>query len=101
MPATWLLLSIFTPKQLLEKYFKEPHFTLTETIMLREFPGFLIHISVFGWAILTPKLGEKRKIWNVKKYMPCWYYMALKIFMIGVLITLAVIVILLPLLLLM
>ena len=100
MPITWLLLSIFTPQKLLDKYFKEPHFTLTETVMMAQFPGFLFRTVIFGWAILTPKLGRKRKIWNVKYYMPCWYYIALTIYMLAALFTFLSIVILLPILLL-
>ncbi len=100
LPVTWLLLSIFTPKNLLDKYFKEPHFTLTETVLMAQFPGFLMRTAVFGWAILVPKLGKKRDIWNVKNFMPTWYYLSLTIYMIGALFTLLVIVILLPILLL-
>ncbi|MGH1440262.1 MAG: hypothetical protein ACRBBR_09150 [Cellvibrionaceae bacterium] len=49
IPLSWILLSIFTPKALLDKYFKEPHFTLTETIMMAQFPGFLIRTGIFAW----------------------------------------------------
>ncbi len=76
MPA-WLLLSIFTPKKLLHQYFKEPHFTLTETVLLAQFPGFLFRTVIFSWAVLIPKLGEKRRIENIKECMPNWYRMAL------------------------
>jgi hypothetical protein len=101
LPATWLLLSIFTPKKLLNKYFKEPHFSQGETIMMKEFPGSLIRTGIFAWLVLVPSLDKKRGIKNIKDYMPQWYAISLKTFMIGVLITLAVIAILMPILLLM
>ncbi len=59
IPVTWLLLSIFTPKKLLNKYFKEPHFTLTETILMAQFPGFLLRTGIFGWLLLFPSLDKK------------------------------------------
>ncbi len=101
MPITWVLLSMFTPKVLLDKYFKEPHFTLTETIMLAQFPGFLIRTGIFGWLLLLPRVGAngKRKISNVKDYMPRWYRIALTAYMLAALFSFAVIVILLPILL--
>ena len=61
VPPTWLLLSILTPKKLLDQYFKVPHFTLAETILMAEFPGFLMRTSVFGWLLLLPKLGKNRE----------------------------------------
>ncbi len=88
MPLTWLLLSIFTPKTLLEKYFKEPHFSLTETIMMAQFPGFLIRTGIFAWLSLRPSLDKKRGIKNIDNYIPLWYAVSLKIFMLGVLLTL-------------
>lgn len=87
MPITWLLLSIFTPKPLLEKYFKEPHFTLTETVLMAQFPGFLIRTGIFAWLTLIPSLDRKRNIKDIKDYIPYWYSLALKIFMIGVVLT--------------
>ncbi len=87
MPITWLLLSIFTPKTLLDKYFKEPHFTVVETIFMAQFPGFLIRTGIFAWLALLPSLDKKRKIKDVAKYVPHWYAIALKIFIVGVAIT--------------
>ncbi len=87
IPVTWILLSIFTPKTLLEKYFKEPHFTLTETILMAQFPGFLLRTGIFAWLLLIPKVDKKRKIKNVKRYIPRWYAFALNTFTIGMIIT--------------
>ncbi len=87
MPITWLLLSIFTPKTLLDKYFKEPHFTVIETIFMAQFPGFLMRTAMFGWALFFPALTQKRKIKDPIKYMPRWYAIALKVFIVGVALT--------------
>ena len=88
MPATWLLLSIFTPKSLLERYFKEPHFTLTETYMMREFPGFLIRTGIFGWLLVLPSVDRKRNIKNVRDFIPLWYAIGLRILIYGAVFTL-------------
>ena len=98
VPLTWLLLSIFTPKSLLDKYFKEPHFTLTETYMMRGWPGFLLRTGIFGWLLLIPSLDKKRNIKEVRKYMPLWYAVALRIFIIGCMFTLFTMATLMPIL---
>ena len=87
IPLTWWLLSVFTPKKLLEKYFKEPHFTLAETILMAQFPGFLMRTSIFGWVILLPSLDKTRNIRGMIHDMPLWYKIALNIFIIGTVIT--------------
>lgn len=87
MPTTWLLLSIFTPKKLLDRYFKEPHFTLAETVLMAQFPGFLIRTGIFAWLSLIPALDRKRGIKNIETYIPRWYSISLKVFMIGVVLT--------------
>ena len=98
VPLTWLLLSIFTPKALLNKYFKEPHFTLTETYMMRGWPGFLLRTGIFGWLLLIPSVDKKRKIKNVRKYIPLWYAIALRFFIIGCMATLLIMATLMPIL---
>ncbi len=98
MPA-WLLLSIFTPRRLLEQYFKEPHFTLTETVMMTQFPGFLMRTAIFAWLLVFPRLGQsKRKIWNIGNYMPRWYRVALRIYLFCAVFALATIIVLMPIL---
>ena len=83
IPITWYLLSAFTPKKLLEKYFKEPYFSLTETILMAQFPGFLIRTGIFGWVILLPSLDKKRNIRGIIHDMPLWYRIALNILIVG------------------
>lgn len=90
MPIAWLMLSFFTPKKLLDHYFKEPHFTLTETYMLKEFPGFLIRTAIWGWALVMPSLDRKRKIKDIRNYMPLWYSVGLRVLVFGATFTLVV-----------
>ena len=87
IPLTWLLLSVFTPKSLLDRYFKQPHFTLTETYMMREFPGFLIRTSIWGWLLLIPSVDRKRGIKNIRSYMPFWYALGLRVLVVGAMLT--------------
>jgi len=87
IPLTWLLLSIFTPKSLLEKYFKEPYFSLHEMIFMAQFPGFLIRTGIFGWVILLPSLDKKRNIRGIIHDMPRWYKVSLNFFVIGSMLT--------------
>jgi len=101
IPITWWLLSAFTPKKLLEKYFKEPYFSLTETILMAQFPGFLIRTGIFGWVILLPSLDKTRNIRGIIHDMPLWYKIALNIFIIGTVLTLFLVLLLMGILFLM
>jgi len=101
IPLTWWLLSAFTPKKLLERYFKEPHFTLAETILMAQFPGFLMRTSIFGWVILLPSLDKTRNIRGIIHDMPLWYRIALNIFIIGTMLTLFLVLLLMGILFLM
>jgi len=101
IPITWYLLSAFTPKKLLERYFKEPHFTLAETILMAQFPGFLMRTSIFGWVILLPSLDKTRNIRGMIHDMPLWYRIALNIFIIGTMLTLFLVLLLMGILFLM
>lgn len=92
IPPAWLLLSIFTPKKLLTAYFKEPHFSRAETILMASFPGFLMRTVIFGWLVLIPALDRKRKIKGAIAIMPAWYRIALRVFILGNMISLVVIV---------
>ena len=83
VPTTWLLLSLFTPKILLTQYFKEPHFTHTETYLMKEFPGFLIRTAIFGWIITFPSLDKKRDLIGIIDITPKWYSLTLKFFIIS------------------
>ena len=88
IPLSWFLLSVITPKNLLNQYFKQPHFSLGETIMMAQFPGFLLRTTIFGWSLFFPKLTHKRQLMSVRDAMPAWYAWALRFFIVGTMLTL-------------
>lgn len=78
----WIILTVYTPRSLLDRYFKEPHFTLAETIMMSQFPGSFMRTSIFAWLLLLQPFGFKttRKMSHLEEYMPKWYEILLKFF---------------------
>lgn len=96
IPPLWALLTIFAPKKLLDRFFKEPHFTSTEIIVMAHFPASLMRTSMFSWVLLLQPYGfkTKRKISNLDDYMPKWYAFALRFLAIYVAFTIISIIIL-------
>jgi len=82
-PTFWSLLTFFTPKKLLDTYFKEPHFSQGELIFMNRFPVSLFRTVIFGWVLVLPSLDKKRKIRDCHEVMPLWYKLALKFFIIS------------------
>ncbi|QUX93166.1 hypothetical protein CYL31_17970 [Marinomonas sp. A3A] len=82
-PTLWSLLTFFTPKKLMDSYFKEPHFTQTELIFMSRFPISLFRTAVFGWVVVLPFLDRVRKIRHCHEVMPFWYKLALRVFIIS------------------
>ncbi|SBS32063.1 hypothetical protein MSP8886_02328 [Marinomonas spartinae] len=76
-PPLWILLTFFTPKKLLNTYFKEPHFSQGELIFMSRFPWSLFRTSIFGWILFLPFLDKKRNIRNCYEVMPTWYRIGL------------------------
>ncbi|MEJ2754276.1 MAG: hypothetical protein P8104_00150, partial [Gammaproteobacteria bacterium] len=83
LPAAWIILTLLTPRLLLDKYFKEPHFSPTETVMFGKFPGSFARTSVFGWMLIFPKKAKGRQIYNLPLYMPKWYMICLRLFVLA------------------
>ncbi|QUX93165.1 hypothetical protein CYL31_17965 [Marinomonas sp. A3A] len=90
IPTLWSLLTFFTPKKLLDTYFKEPHFTQTELIFMSRFPISLFRTAVFGWIVVLPFLDRVRKIRHCHEVMPIWYKLALQIFIISSMLIMAI-----------
>ncbi|SBS35567.1 hypothetical protein MSP8887_02415 [Marinomonas spartinae] len=82
-PPLWILLTFFTPKKLLNTYFKEPHFSQGEIIFMSRFPLSLYRTVIFGWVVLLPFLDKNRKIRDCYTVMPIWYRIGLKVFIIS------------------
>lgn len=86
----WLILTVFTPKSLMESYFKEPHFTMGETIMLAQYPGSFFRTVIFAWTLVLLPFGLNsfRKLDNMRETMPAWYAFALRFFIYYTVVTL-------------
>ena len=79
----WWLLDIFTPRRMLDRYFKEPHFNRGELIAFNLFPASLMRTAIFGWTLWLPSLSKKRQLSNLAEGTPQWYVVALKIYIAG------------------
>ena len=79
----WWLLDIFTPRKMLDHYFKEPHFNRGELIAFNLFPASLMRTAIFGWTLWFPSLSKKRQLSNLAEGTPRWYAIALKIYIAG------------------
>lgn len=80
----WWLLDILTPKKMIDRYFKEPHFNGGELIAFNIFPASLMRVSIFGWALCFPSLAKKRVLTDLAEGTPKWYSVSLKVFTISV-----------------
>jgi len=80
MPPAWLMMRFLTPKKLLDRYFKEPHFTSAEIALFSHFPGTLMRTGIFMNLCVWPNRGERRKITDLTSYADGWYITASKLF---------------------
>ena len=90
IPTLWSLLTLFTPKKLMDSYFKEPHFTQTELIFMSRFPVSLLRTAMFGSVLLFPFLDKTREIRHCHEVMPIWYNLALKLLTISVIVVMTI-----------
>ncbi len=80
LPPAWLLMRFITPKSLVERFFKSPHFTTAELALFDHFPGSLMRTGIFMNLCVWPEKGEKRGIIDINTYAPDWYITISKIF---------------------
>ena len=71
-----LVVTLVTPKILLNKYFKQPHFNAGELIVFGSFPGFFMRTALFCRLYLTPKAVKGRNLDGFVEDSPKWYRMA-------------------------
>lgn len=57
-----LLLGLFTPKEITQRYFCVPHYTASEIKWLRIFPFSLIAHASLAAMFVWPRLGKKRQV---------------------------------------
>jgi len=80
MPAAWLLMRFLTPKKLIGKYFKKPHFTSAELALFSHFPGTLIRTGIFMNLCVFPRFGGKRQMLDIRENVPQWYIVSARCF---------------------
>ena len=81
VPPVWLLMRFVTPKGLVKRYFKYPHFTSAELVLFSGFPGTLMRTGIFMNLCIMPSRGKKRKMTDIREHVPGWYIIVSKIFM--------------------
>jgi hypothetical protein len=73
MPICLLIIRFLTPQNLLDRYFKEPHFLFWETVAFTAFPGSFTRTIIFLTICAFPNMGRKRKMTDIRNYAPKWY----------------------------
>ena len=81
-----LLVTLLTPKRLLEKYFKEPHFNSGELVAFSSFPAFFMRTALFCRLYLTPKAVKGRKLYGFVEDSPKWYKISVVVASLGMVI---------------
>ncbi len=76
------IMHILMPKKVLETYFKEPHFSITEITMFTGIPFGYMRTAMFMRALAFPSSGKRRGVENAYKLAPVWYCKASKYFII-------------------
>ena len=85
IPLVWGALTFLTPKSLLDRYFKTPHFNSFELAFFRNYPGSFLRTAMFSWILFFPKPAQRgRKIFDAHLYMPTWYQISLRVMLIAV-----------------
>ena len=78
-----LVVTLMTPRKLLTKYFKEPHFNSGELIVFGSFPGFFMRTAVFCRFYLTPKAVKGRQMEGFFEDSPKWYRISVTCLILG------------------
>jgi hypothetical protein len=81
-----LIMHFLTPKTIVHKYFKPPHFREFECALFTGIPYAPMRTVMFIGVTAYPRLGRKRKLTQVYKLAPRWYQIASKIFIYWVII---------------
>ena len=73
LPTVWVAMLLLTPKTLVQKYFKEPHFSKAELGLLSVFPGTLGRTGIFMGACFQERYRKNRKLEGYLEHVPKWY----------------------------
>lgn len=80
----------FTPKSVVDKYFKPPYFSAAFVEFYSGFPIVLYRGIMFMRLAAYPKSGKKRNLTEVYKELPGWYRKLSKIILIGFCVSMAI-----------
>src|SRR5690606_34227349 len=78
-------MQLVTPRLIVERYFKKPHFNLGETIVLSHFPGSLMRTLIFMCGCISETYRIGRKLDNYLDIAPRWYIMVSRLYISAVL----------------
>ncbi len=82
------------PKNILETYFKEPYFKLSEITAFSGFPFYYIRTLMFMRILGFPSSGEKRGVEKAYETVPVWFCKLSKYIVISFLISFSLFVLL-------
>jgi hypothetical protein len=78
-----MILTWICPKSLNERYFKSPHFSEGEQAAYINFPLTHFKMLIFVYALASPKRYHKRKMTEIRGYVPRWYFCAAMTWLVG------------------
>lgn len=82
-PPLLLIVTLLTPKQLLDKYLKAPYFNSGEVIAFNSFPSFIVRTGLFCRLYLTPKAVKGRGLHGFVEDSPTWYKISVIAVIVG------------------
>jgi len=75
-----LLLHFLMPREVLHRYWKEPHFRSMELALFSTTLFAPMRTIMLAWAIAFPGLGQRRKVAGIRDLVPMSYRMGAKAF---------------------
>ena len=80
LPVAIIAMQLLTPKILVERYFKEPHFSTFELGALSVFPGTVLRTSIFVGSCFQERYRRNRKLDGFLDLAPTWYVRTAKVY---------------------
>jgi len=80
LPLASIAMQLLTPKILVERYFKEPHFSKAELALFSVFPGTFLRTSIFVGSCFQERYRRNRKLDGFLDLVPTWYVRIAKVY---------------------
>lgn len=80
-----IALTTFTPRSVIDRYVRPPHFTEFESVAYRHFPSSWIRTLLFSVAISFPFFRRFRHFGPIYKNVPMWFNLACRFYVYVVL----------------